>query len=130
MTSELAALAAAILVQVATLVIFAVAANLELGTRATLSPRDGGLPPLSIRTARLQRTTQNGLENLILFAPAVTLVTLTGSASPLTALAAWAYVAARILYVPAYAFGWVPARSLIWTLGLLATLTLVGASLF
>lgn len=117
------------IVQVATLSIFAVAANVELGTRATLSPRDHGLPPLSPRTGRLQRATANGFEGLILFAPAVALVTLTGTASPLTAFAAWAYVALRVLYVPAYAFGWVPWRSLIWSLGFLATLTLIGAAL-
>lgn len=128
MTAELAALAAAVLVQVATLSVFAVAANLELGTRVTLSPRDHGLPPLSLRTGRLQRATANGFEGLILFAPAVALVALAGKASALTAIAAWAYVAARILYLPAYAYGWVPARSLIWGLGLAATLTLVGAA--
>lgn len=129
MTAELAALAAAVLLQVATLSIFAVAANLELGTRVTLSPRDKGIPPLSVRTGRLQRATANGYEGLALFTPAVALVALTGTASPLTAVAAWAYVALRLLYIPAYAFGWVPWRSLIWGLGLAATLTLVGAAL-
>ncbi len=129
MTAELAALAAALLVQVATLTVFSVVANRELGHRITLSPRDGGIPPLSPVLGRLQRATTNGFEGLTLFAPAILLVALTGAASPLTATAAWAYVALRLLYIPAYAFGWVPWRSLIWGLGLLATLTLVGAAL-
>ncbi len=36
---------------------------------------------------------------------------------------------ARVLYVPAYAFGWVPWRSLIWAVGLVATLLLLVAAL-
>lgn len=129
MTAELTALAAALLVQVATLTIFSVVANRELGHRVTLSPRDGGIPPLSARLGRLQRATTNGFEGLTLFAPAVLIVATSGSASALTATAAWAYVALRILYIPAYAFGWVPWRSVIWGLGLFATLTLIGAAL-
>ena len=129
MTAELSALAAALLVQVATLTVYAVVANRELGHRVTLSPRDGGIPPLSPLLGRLQRATTNGFEGLALFAPAVLIVAVGGSSDGFTAFAAWAYVALRILYIPAYAFGWVPWRSLIWGLGLLATLTLIGAAL-
>lgn len=129
MTAELAALAAALLVQVAALALYSTVANLELGHRITLSPRDGALPDFSPRLGRLKRCVTNGFEGLTLFAPAVALVALTGTASPLTATAAWAYVALRILYIPAYAFGWVPGRSVIWGLGLFATLTLIGAAL-
>ena len=38
-------------------------------------------------------------------------------------------LAARILYVPAYAFGWNPWRSAIWAVGFLATLTMLIAAL-
>ena len=38
--------------------------------------------------------------------------------------------AARVLYVPAYAFGWSPWRSLIWAVGFIATLTMIVVSLF
>ena len=48
----------------------------------------------------------------------------------LTATAAWVFVAARALYLPAYAFGWVPWRSLIFTVGLLACFTMIVASFF
>lgn len=129
MTPELAALTAAVLLQIATLGLMALAANLELGPRITAGPRDGALPPLSKRLGRLMRTVSNGFEGLILFAPAVLIVTLAGEASPVTAFAAWAYVAARALYLPAYVFGLVPWRSLVWGIGLLATLTLLVAAL-
>lgn len=129
MPAELAALAAALLVQVGALGLYATVANLELGHRVTLSPRDGALPDFSPLLGRLKRCTTNGFEGLTLFAPAVALVALTGTASPVTAFAAWVHVALRVLYIPAYAYGWVPARSIIWGLGLFATLTLIGATL-
>ncbi len=129
MTPELAALTAAVLVKIATLGIMAVVANLELGPRITAGPRDGALPPLSKRLGRLMRAVSNGFEGLILFAPAVLVVTLTGAASPVTAIAAWAYVASRVFYLPAYVYGLVPWRSLVWSIGLLATLILLGSAL-
>jgi len=52
-------------------------------------------------------------------------VVLAQKTSTATALLAWAYVAARILYVPAYALGWQPWRSLIWMVGAIATLALL-----
>lgn len=38
-------------------------------------------------------------------------------------------LAARILFVPAYAFGWQPWRSLIWSVGFLATTVMLVAAL-
>ena len=53
---------------------------------------------------------------------------MSGQNSTHTALFAWGYLIARILYVPAYAFGLRPWRSLIWVTGLIATtLMLVSA---
>lgn len=129
MTPELAALAAATLVQIATLALMALVANLELGTRITAGPRDGALPKLSTRLGRLMRATSNGFEGLALFAPAALIIAVSGQSTAVTAFAAWAYVAARILYLPAYAFGLVPWRSAIWAAGLVATLVLLGSAL-
>ena len=42
----------------------------------------------------------------------------------------WLYLAARVLYIPAYAFGWAPWRSYLWALGLLATVIMLMAALF
>jgi uncharacterized MAPEG superfamily protein len=130
MTPELTALALAGLLQVVHYALFAIPANLELGTGYTSSPRDR--PParqLSTRTARLQRAMNNHFEALILFTLAVVVVTLSGRSSAVTQGAAWTYLAARTLYVPAYAFGWRPWRSAIWGVGFLATLTMILASL-
>ncbi|MGP9791617.1 MAPEG family protein [Roseinatronobacter sp. NSM] len=130
MTPELTALTLAALLQMVQFVLFAIPANLELGTRYTGGSRD--FPPekpLSKRTARLQRALDNHFEGLILFSIAAVVITLSGQSSSLTSALAYIYLAARVLYIPAYAFGLNPWRSLIWAAGLLATLCMLIAAL-
>ncbi|MEH7828228.1 MAPEG family protein [Gemmobacter denitrificans] len=130
MTPELTALALAVLLQAVQYGLYTVPANLELGTRYTGGSRD--FPPerpMSKRTARLGRAMANHFEALILFGIAVTVVTLGHQSSVVTQIAAWVYLAARIAYIPAYAFGWNPWRSAIWGVGFFATLTMIVASL-
>lgn len=130
MTPELTALALSGLVQAVLFVLFAAPANMELGTRYTASPRDIPPPrPMSQRTARMQRALNNTFEALILFTLAVVVVTLGGQSSPVTVACAWTFVAARVLYVPAYWFGWVPWRSVIWGAGYLACMIMIVAAL-
>ncbi len=130
MTPELTTLALAGLLQVVQLVLFATPANLELGTHFTSSPRDTPPPrPMSKTTARLQRAMNNHFEGLILFTLAVVVVTAGGQSSAVTQYAAYTYLAARILYVPAYALGLQPWRSVVWGIGLFATITMIVAAL-
>jgi uncharacterized MAPEG superfamily protein len=135
MTPELTVLALAGLLQGVQYVLMAVPANLELGIAKTLSPRDPdrlGKPlidQVSPRTGRLIRALNNHFEALILFTLAVTVVTLSNQSTGFTAACAWVYLAARILYIPAYAMGLVPWRSLIWATGFLATMAMIVASL-
>lgn len=134
MTPELTALALAGLLQGVQYVLMAVPANLELGTAKTLSPRDPqtlGQPiqnQLSPVTGRLLRALNNHFEALILFTLAVTVTTLSNQSTPFTAACAWAYLAARVLYIPAYAMGLVPWRSLIWLVGFTATMAMIVAA--
>ena len=130
MTPELTALALAGLLQALQFTVFAVPANKELGVGYTSSPRDR--PPsqqMSVVTGRLQRALNNHFEGLILFTIAVIVVTLGQQSTPVTQYAAWTYLAARTLYIPAYAFGWRPWRSAIWSVGFFATLTMIVAAL-
>lgn len=131
MTPELTALTLAALLQVFQFVSMSVPANLELGPGKTLSPRDGLKldEAVSAPTARLVRAMNNHFEALILFTIAVVVITLSDKATAFTAACAWTYLAARILYVPAYAFGWVPWRSLIWMVGFGATCLMLIAAL-
>ena len=136
MTPELTALTLAALLQVVQFVLMAVPANMEVGTGKTASPRDrdrmGGKSVedlLSIRTARLYRALNNHFEGLILFSIACVVVTLAQKSGTFTTTCAFAYLIARIAYVPAYAFGWSPWRSYIWFVGFLATLAMLIAAL-
>ena len=135
MTPELTVLALAGLLQAVQYVLMAVPANLELGPGKTLSPRDPdrlGKPlveQVSPRTGRLFRALNNHFEGLILFTLAVTVVTLGDQSTAVTQTAAWTYLAARVAYIPAYAFGLAPWRSLIWGIGFGATVTMLIAAL-
>lgn len=131
MSPELTALALAALWQMVQFILFAVPANRDLGPGYTLSPRDRAPSrEMAPQTARLGRAFDNHVENLILFAIAVSVTELTGQNSALTAICAWSYLAARVLYVPLYAFGISPARSLVWAVGFVATATMLIAALF
>lgn len=131
MTPELQVLAYAVVLQAIQFALMSISANLDLGTSKTLSARDesrlGGplSSQLSDKPARLYRAMNNHFEALILYTAAVVVVVLGDKTTGLTAICAWTYLAARILYVPAYYFGWAPWRSLIWFTGFLATLAMV-----
>lgn len=135
MTPELTALTLAALLQIAQFLLMAVPANLEAGPGKTLSPRDadrmGGTleDHVSKRTARLIRAYNNHFETLVLFAIACVVITISDQSSTLTTACAYVYLGARVLYIPAYAFGWVPWRSYIWMVAFGATTLMLGAAL-
>ena len=130
MTPELTALALAGLLQAAQFALFAIPANKELGTGYTSSARDRPpTKPMSPVTARLQRALNNHFEGLILFTLAVVVVTLGNQSTAVTQTAAWVYLAARVAYVPAYALGLRPWRSVVWFIGYLAMMTMIVAAL-
>ena len=132
MTTELHVLVLAGLLQVVQYALFAIPANLELGVARTLSPRDAPIDlakDCSPTTARLGRALQNHFEALVLFTLAVVAVTLSGKSSTFTELCAHAYLVARIAYVPAYALGLSPWRSVVWMVGFGATTAMLIAVL-
>lgn len=136
MTTELTVLALAGLLQAVQFVLMAVPVNLEVGTSKTLSPRDpvrlGGplQDQVSVRTGRLIRALNNHFEALAFFTIAVVVVSLSGQSSGFTALCAWVYLLARVLYIPAYVYGWVPWRSVVWAVGFCACVFMLLAALF
>ena len=131
MTPELTALTLAAILQIVQFMLFALPANLELGTRYTGGSRDYAPDkPMSKRTARLQRALNNHFEGLILFGIAATVITVSDQSSTLTVACAYAYLVARVLYIPAYAYGLNPWRSIIWGVGFLSTLIMLMVALF
>lgn len=129
MTPELTVLALAALLQCVQFLAYSVAANLQVGPKYAMGPRDTPRQ-LTGLAGRLQRALGNHFEGLILFTIAVLVVTLSGHSTAFTAACAWTYLAARLLYVPAYALGWTPWRSVIWGIGWVATLLMLLAALF
>lgn len=129
MTPELAALAATALIHVIAVGWSQKELTKDVGKKGNVGPRDGNLD-LSTRTSRLRRALSNHTENIGPFIIAVVLVELTDSNSLITAIAAWVFVAARALYLPAYAFGWVPWRSYLYLVGLIATCAMIARSVF
>ena len=131
MTPELTVLALAGLLQAVQYVLMAVPANLELGPGKTLGPRDRDIrADVSPGTGRLIRALDNHFEALVMFTLAVVVVTLSGQSTAFTAAMAWTYLVARVLYIPAYALGLSPWRSLIWAVGWCATVLMILGALF
>ena len=123
MSTEILVLALALLLQFAQFFAVIIFANLQLPAQKTLSSRDAGRleDDLNTRNARLYRALNNHFEGLILYGGTVAVLVLADRATGFSAICAWVYLGARILYVPAYYFGLVPWRSLIWFVGFLAT---------
>lgn len=130
MTQTLIPLALAGLLHFVQFAVASVMANLDLGSDYTSGSRDTP-PPREMRpvTARMMRAYSNHMEMFPFFAAAVLLITVTAQETTVTAAAAWVYLAARVLYVPAYAFGWNPWRSLVWMIAMVATIALYIAAL-
>ena len=130
MSVELTVLTLAALLQGLQFVLYAVPANREIGPGYTMSARDREPSrKLSDRTARLGRALDNHFEGLILFGIAVGVVQMSAQNTAFTTACAWVYLIARILYVPAYALGLRPHRSLIWVIGFAATMLMLLAAL-
>lgn len=128
MTPELTALTLAALLQIVQLCLYSVAAQRQVGRKAALKPRDEPVE-LTGTAGRLHRALNNHFEGLILFAIACVVIAVSGQSTGFTAFCAVTYLIARALYIPAYVFGWVPWRSVIWLAGLLATTSMLLAAL-
>ena len=135
MTPELEALAYAALLQGLQFGWMSIRANREVGPGVTTSPRDPDrltkplMEMVSTKTGRLFRAMNNHFEALIMFTIAVLVVVLGDKTTGFSAACAWTYLAARVLYVPAYYFGWRPWRSLIWMVGFLATMAMIASAI-
>lgn len=130
MTPALIALALSGLLLALQLIHVAVLANREIGPAYFLSPRDAPPPrDLSQSAGRLKRAYANHVEAFPLFAAAVLVAELSGGGGALTNACAFAYLAARVAFVPAYLYGWTPWRSVFFGMGFVATLIIFVAAL-
>jgi len=68
---------------------------------------------------RLKRAFSNFMETYVFFLVFVIALAFLHKSSSLSVYGAWAYLGARIVYIPLYAFGVVGIRSLVWFMALL-----------
>lgn len=102
----------------------------ELGAKWNAGPRDEPAPPPGRLAGRLMRAQSNLFETLPLFAAAVIMAEVAGRTGALTLWGgAGLYFAARVVYVPLYAFGVPWVRSLVWLIAA-GGLVMVLAALF
>lgn len=128
MASELGILGLYGLVVIITILLQAQAGMMQVGLPTLLKPRDD-MPALTGVAGRLERAQMNSIVAMALFAPAVLILAHKGLSTPSTLLAAQVFLAARVLYVPLYAFGLPGVRTLVWVAGVLATVWLYVAGL-
>jgi len=128
MTTELTVLTLAALLQILQFCAYSFTANQQVSRKTALGPRDEPVT-LTGTAGRLKRAMENHFEGLVLFTIACLVVTLGDQSTTTTQTCAWIYLGARIAYVPAYALGLSPWRSVIWFIGLLATTSMLIAAL-
>lgn len=99
---------------VAHLFLTSAACRRQDGVQWATGNRDGETPHYTGLAARMRRAQANLQETLPIFIGAVLLAHVAGKDGALVAWGAGLYFFGRLLYVPAYAFGWGAVRSLIW----------------
>lgn len=97
------------------------AATLDMGY--LLSARDERRS-LEGMVGRLDRALNNSGLALALVSPPILVIALRDQSSAASLLAAQVFLAARVVYAPAYVFGVTGIRTLVWTIGFLSTIVL------
>lgn len=102
----------------------------QYGTDWNMGPRDKDMPPLNDVAARLERARDNFQETFPIAIVSLFGVILANKTSDVTAIAAWVWLAARIVYLPLYWSGVQKWRTLVFGISALALLVLLGVLLF
>jgi uncharacterized MAPEG superfamily protein len=77
----------------------------QYGTKWNVGARDEQLPPHQPLVGRLARAQANFFETFPIFAAAALIVAVADLGDRWTAIGAWLWLGARIVYLPLYAFG-------------------------
>jgi uncharacterized MAPEG superfamily protein len=122
--AELQLLAVAIAIGVLHLALQALSARRRQGLAWAGGARDEPMPVDGL-AGRMERAFANYRETFPLFAAAVIGCYLAGKLGPTTLWASVAYVAARAIYIPLYAFGVRGLRSLVWAISFAGIIALL-----
>lgn len=112
MPVELGCLAFAVVLGFVHIFAAAQAKTSQYGIKWNMGARDEELPPARPLVGRLMRAQANYFETFPLFVAAVLIVFATSQTNSITALGAQTYLAARVIYLPLYAYGIAKLRSL------------------
>lgn len=90
-----------------------------------LGPRDDGRQSGNVMAGRLKRALENLLETYPAFVALALALALTGKTGGFAATGAWLWLAARVVYVPLYAFGVPAVRTLVWCVSIVGILMML-----
>jgi len=76
---------------------------------------------------RIKRAIANHMEAMLMFVPLASVVHMTGNSTKTTAMAATVFIIARLAYAVTYVLGIKVVRTLVWAVGLFATIALIPA---
>jgi uncharacterized MAPEG superfamily protein len=114
MTPELAALAWGCVLALVHIFAAVRVKTRQYGTKWNVGARDEDLPPPQPIVGRLARAQANFFETFPIFAAAALIVAVAGLSDRWTALGAWLWLGARLVYLPLYAFGVPVVRTLVF----------------
>lgn len=129
MGPETFVLTTAVLLGFLHLAVQAMTATAVRGTKWNLSSRDAALPPLTGMAGRAERAFENFKETFPLFLAAIFLVMHTGRNAQLSAIGAYAYLSARVIYLPLYLFDITGLRTAVWSLSALGILLILAQAI-
>ena len=101
----------------------------QYGVDWNMGARDEDKPPLDEIPARLERASENFKETFPLAIVALGGLAIAGKGTDLTAMAAWVWLGARVVYLPVYWAGIPKIRTAIWAVSVLALLYALGVLL-
>jgi uncharacterized MAPEG superfamily protein len=126
MTTELRILLYATVLGLVHIMGAAMLATKQRGTKWNMSARDGKTPELTGLAGRMDRASKNFLETFPLVAAVILTLHAAQVSSSVTVLGAQIYFAARVLYIPLYAFGIPVVRTLVWTISIVGFVMLLA----
>jgi uncharacterized MAPEG superfamily protein len=101
----------------------------QYGTKWNMGARDEALPPPAPLVGRLERAQANFYETFPLMIAAVLIVSVAGLSNKWTAIGAWVWLGARIVYLPLYAMGVPVVRTLAWAVSLVGLVMVIWPAL-
>ena len=114
MTTALTLVVWSLILAFVQIILFDVVRTGQYGLKWNTGPRDEAVPEISPMGGRLKRAQDNLFETLPLFIAAVLVAHISGRETEMVTRGAEIWFAARVVYVPLYAFGVRQIRSLVW----------------